>query len=279
MPTRIEASCACADLSWARAASRRACDVCRAVGEMKFCAARPTLAVFWRSASTSAACADSTRAARSATRLCISARSITPITWPALTRLPSATLSDEQRPRRLGADDGGARRDQRSRELERQRQPRGDRPGDLGGDELERDRLLLVLVAAAQDLGQHGGGDRGDGDARPRAPIQIRRFALWAGAGRSLEICMAASVGPRPPPPIPRATGCESAGPSGRRPRMKGSGRRPPAQRAGRSLCNARRQHQAAASAATLAAQNTAAKPSASLSAPPATPPITPEAP
>ena len=101
MPTRIEASCACADLSWARAASRRACDVCSAVGEMKFCAARPTLAVFWRSASTSAACADSTSAARSAARLCISARSITPITWPALTRLPSATLSESSVPAAL----------------------------------------------------------------------------------------------------------------------------------------------------------------------------------
>ena len=95
------ASCACADLSCARAASRRACEVCSAVGEMKFCAARPTLAVFWRSASTSVACADSTSAARSAARLCRSARSIAPITWPALTRLPSATLSESSVPAAL----------------------------------------------------------------------------------------------------------------------------------------------------------------------------------
>ena len=100
-PTFDIASCACADFSCARAASRRACDVCSAVGEMKFCAARPTLAVCWRSASSRVACADSTSAARSAARLCRSVRSIAPISWPALTRLPSATVSESSVPAAL----------------------------------------------------------------------------------------------------------------------------------------------------------------------------------
>jgi hypothetical protein len=91
-------SCACADLSWARAASSRACEVCSAVEEMKFCAARPTLAVCWRSASSSVAWADSTIAERSLTRVCRSERSISPIDWPALTRLPSPTASDSSVP-------------------------------------------------------------------------------------------------------------------------------------------------------------------------------------
>jgi hypothetical protein len=76
----------------------RACDVCSAVDEMKFCAARPTLAVCWRSASSSVACADSTIAERSLTRVCRSERSISPIDCPALTRLPSATASDSSVP-------------------------------------------------------------------------------------------------------------------------------------------------------------------------------------
>ena len=80
MPTRDEASCASADLTAARAASSLACEVWSAVAEMKFCAARPVLAMFWRSASIRLACADSTSAARSAARLCRSARSIAPIT-------------------------------------------------------------------------------------------------------------------------------------------------------------------------------------------------------
>ena len=89
------------------------------IGEMKFWLARPTLAACWRSASTSVAPAP-TRPAPCArcTRLCSSARSISPSAWPALTRLPSATAQRQQRARRLGAHDRGARRDQRPGELD-----------------------------------------------------------------------------------------------------------------------------------------------------------------
>ena len=159
----------------------RACEVCSAVGEMKFCAARPMLAVCWRSASIRLACADSTSAARSAARLCRSARSIAPITWPALTRLPSATLSDEQRAGRLGADDGRPRRDQRARELDRDRHARQHRPGDLG-----RRRTRAARPPCPCFLSPKPAFDTTT-PARPATtsaastpPTQIRRLALWA---------------------------------------------------------------------------------------------------
>ena len=184
MPTRVEASCACADLSAARAASTRACEVCSAVGEMKFCAARPTLAVFWRSASTSAACADSTSAARSAARLCRSARSISPITWPALTRLPSTTPSDSSVPAALartmavrGATSGPENSSVSGRRV-------GDRPGDLGRQELERHgRLLALAVAAEECLGDDRGRERRDNNGGAHADPEPA-FRL-VGVGRA----------------------------------------------------------------------------------------------
>ena len=143
-----------------------------------------------------------------------------------LAGLDAAAFGDaerEQRPRRLGAYDRRARRDQRPGELERQRQPRGDRPRDLGGDELERDRHLLVLVAAAQNLGQHGGRDRGEGD-RHDSTDPDPAFRLVGGGrtfsrnlhGRECRTAVPRHAGDR-------ATDCQSGGPGRRRPRQAAS--------------------------------------------------------
>ena len=134
------ASCACADLSWARAASSaglrglqrgRRDEVLRRQADVGGVLA---LGLDQRGLRR----LDHRRAL--ATRLCRSARSISPITWPALTRLPSATRERQQRAGRLGAHDRRARRHQRPGELDHQRHRRQHRPDHLGGDELERHR-------------------------------------------------------------------------------------------------------------------------------------------
>ena len=92
-PTLTVAACACADLTCARAASSVAREVSSAFGEMNFWFARSVFDACARSASLMRALAESTPAARSAARLCRSARSMRPSTCPAFTRLPSATFN------------------------------------------------------------------------------------------------------------------------------------------------------------------------------------------
>ena len=65
--TSLVPSCACADSIWPRADSSCARELSSAVGAMKFCEARPWLALYWRSDCSYMARADSTLALRSAT--------------------------------------------------------------------------------------------------------------------------------------------------------------------------------------------------------------------
>ena len=99
--TSLVPSCACADSIWPRADSSCARELSSAVGAMKFCEARPWLALYWRSDCSYMARADSTLALRSATLWRSSSRSSWPSDWPALTRLPSPTVRRSRLPEAL----------------------------------------------------------------------------------------------------------------------------------------------------------------------------------
>ena len=89
----VVSSEAWAALRLALAVSIAARELSSAMPEMNCCAARRSLLAWLRSACTRLARIDSRLALRSATRLARSASSMRPSTWPACTRLPSATVS------------------------------------------------------------------------------------------------------------------------------------------------------------------------------------------
>ena len=96
--TRLVLSCICDAVSCARAVSSAAALTSRPLDEMNCWSAKRLFDSCWRSTWASWARADPRAASRSATRLVNSARSTVPSFCPALTRLPSATLSDSRVP-------------------------------------------------------------------------------------------------------------------------------------------------------------------------------------
>ena len=227
--------------------------------------------------------ADSTPAARSAARLCRSARSIAPITCPALTRLPSATLSESSVPAALARTMAvrGATSGPENSIVSGMRASFGwvtSAATNWSGDDL----LVLALVAGSH-LGEDEAGEPGD-DQHGQPAHHPGPALRLVGVGRTIgrifhgRECRTA--------PWRRCRKCDRLpiGASELRPPATSEPALPappgPLQRAlSRSMRSARRLHHAARRAAALAAQKTEAKPSAWLSAPPATPPTTPEAP
>ena len=241
-------------------------------------AARPTLAVCWRSASSSVACAESTIAERSLTRrLQVGEVDLA----DRLPGLDPAALAHRQRQQGAAPPWPGPPRCAAPPAARRTRSPAGISASTgratSGGGEFERHGGLFLALAFAARLGRAVADARHQGQRHARSPPgpssapppRVRRRVFLD------EIFMAASVGLDADR---HHVMCDQLRIRGVRRQATVTKRRPaaglprarPGSGAARSSTRARQQLATATSETPLAAQKTAAKPKRSLSAPPA---------